>query len=194
MIATMFRLYDVSLDGSLSGRKSHLEREQAIAVDDLLEYNTFVPVGHEGGPYRLSLALADERLALHISTENGAHVVRHSLSLTSFRRLFKDYFLICESYDDALTHPNAQRLEAIDRGRRVIHDDASDLLRARLAPKVAVDKSTARRLFTLIYALFAERHPAAVPEVPQPGLRKLCTGAGVGVAIGIEASRAEQRR
>lgn len=194
MTAAMFRLYDVSLDGSLSGRNSHLKREQAIAIDDLLEYNTFVPVGHEGGPYRLSLALADSRLALHVSMENGAHVVRHSLSLTSFRRLFKDYLLICESYDNALIHPNPQRLEAIDTGRRAIHDDASDLLRTRLAPKVAVDKNTGRRLFTLIYALFAERHPAAVPEVPQPGLRKLCTGAGVGIAIGIEASRAEQRR
>ncbi|MDK1378264.1 MULTISPECIES: UPF0262 family protein [unclassified Sinorhizobium] len=194
MTAAMFRLYDVSLDGSLSGRNSHLERELAIAVDDLLEYNTFVPVGHEGGPYQLRLALADARLALDITTETGAPVVRHYLSLRSFRRLFKDYSRICESYDTALINANPQRLGAIDTGRRAIHDDASDLLRERLAPKVAVDKNTARRLFTLIYALFAERHRAAVPEVPQPGLSGLRIGAGVGIAIGNEASRAGQRR
>ncbi|MCO5966012.1 UPF0262 family protein [Sinorhizobium meliloti] len=194
MTAAMFRVYDVSLDGSLRVRNLHLDREQAIAVDDLLEYNTFVPVGHEGGPYRLSLALSDARLALDITTETGAHVVRHYLSLTTLRRLFKDYFRICESYNNALTRPNPQRLEAIDMGRRTVHDNASELLRERLAPKVIVDKNTARRLFTLIYSLFSERHLASVPVAPQPGLRKLCKGAGIGITICIEPSRAELRK
>ncbi|THK33891.1 UPF0262 family protein [Ensifer sp. MPMI2T] len=190
MTAAMFRIYDVSLDRSLSSRNAHLAREQAIAVDDLLEYNTFAPVGHEGGPYCLDLALADARLALQITTEQGAHVVRHHLSLTSLRRLFKDYFLICESYNDALTRPNPQRLAAIDRGRRAVHDDAAELLRKRLAPTVTVDKNTARRLFALIYALIADRYPASVPEAPQPGMRRLCAGAGIGICM--EAARAEQ--
>ncbi|WP_018240372.1 UPF0262 family protein [Ensifer sp. BR816] len=194
MTATMSRLYDVSLCGSLRARNSHLEREQAIAVDDLLEYNTFVPVGHEGGPYRLSLALADACLALHVTKDQGAHVVRHYVSLTSFHRLFKDYFLICKSHNFALIRPDPQRLEAIDMRRRAVHDDASELLRERLAPKVTVDKNTARRPFTLIYALFAERHSESIPEAPRPSLRKLCAGAGMGTAICIEAWRAEQRR
>ncbi|TCN20366.1 UPF0262 family protein [Sinorhizobium americanum] len=164
MTATMFRLYDVSLCNSLNARNSHLEREQAIAVDDLLEYNTFVPVGHEGGPYCLRLALADASLALHVRTEQGAHVVRHNVSLTSFHRVFKDYFMICENYNRALTRPNARRIEAMDTRRRAVHDDASELLRERLAPKVTVDKNTARRLFTLIYALFVES-PAASDSI-----------------------------
>ncbi|TCN17982.1 UPF0262 family protein [Sinorhizobium americanum] len=136
MIAAMFRLCDVSLDGSLCGRNLHLQREQAIAIDDLLEYNTFVPLGHEGGPYRLSLSLTDADLALHISTAQGAHVVTHYVSLTSFHRIFKDYFLICQSYNFAVTRPHTQRLEAIDMRRRSVHDSASELLREQLAPQV----------------------------------------------------------
>ncbi|MQW86358.1 UPF0262 family protein [Sinorhizobium saheli] len=194
MATAVFRIYDLSLDRSLSSRNAHLAREQAIAVDDLLEYNSFAPVGHEGGPYCLNLALADARLALQITTEQGVHVGRHHLSLTSLRRLFKDYFLICESYNDALTRPNPQRLAAIDRGRRAIHDDASELLRERLASTVAVDKNTARRLFSLLYALIADRYPSSVPKAPQPGLRKLCTGSGMGIDICMEASRAERPR
>lgn len=159
----MFRLYDVSLCNSLSGRNSHRQREQAIAITDLLDYNTFVPVGHQGGPYCLSLALADASLALHVTTAQGAHVMRHYLALASFHRLFKDYFMSCASYNRALTEPNTRTIAAMDTRRRAVHDDASELLRERLAPKVTVDKNTARRLFTLIYALFVESQTTSIP-------------------------------
>ncbi|WP_018240891.1 UPF0262 family protein [Ensifer sp. BR816] len=153
MADTTFQLCDVALEGSFGSRNIHIERERAIAVYDLLEKNTFIPVGHDGGPYRLSLALADTRLVMHIATEEGAHVMSHYLSLTPFRRLIKDYTLTCETFYDALALASPTRFEAIDMGRRAIHNDASELLRERLAAKVTIDKDTARRLFTLIYVL-----------------------------------------
>jgi uncharacterized protein (UPF0262 family) len=155
MAGAEFRLCDVSLDRSSGGQDARVEREQAIAIIDLLECNTFIPVGHRGGPYRLKIETADGRLALHVTDDNGVHVVSHYLSLTPFRRLLKDYTRICESYYDAMCRPGPERLEAIDMGRRGIHNEAAELLRERLSAKVSIDKDTARRLFTLIYALLA---------------------------------------
>ncbi|MFC0804448.1 UPF0262 family protein [Ensifer sp. P24N7] len=161
MSAAAFRLGHVTLDGSFSSRNPHFERERAIAVYELLEKNTFIPVGHDGGPYRLSLALAGAQLALHISTETGAHVMSHFLSLAPFRGLLKDYILTCESFYDAMPGASPARFEAIDMGRRAIHNDAAEVLRGRLSAKVIVDKDTARRLFTLIYVLLMRRSPGA---------------------------------
>ncbi|MUZ74734.1 UPF0262 family protein [Agrobacterium vitis] len=148
-----YSLCDVSLDRSFAGRDARIAREQALAVIDLLESSTFIPVGHDGGPYRLTIGTAEGRLALHVADEQGEHVVSHYLSLTPFRRLLKDYSRICESYYDAVRNPGPERLEAIDMGRRGVHNEAAELLKSRLSAKVNIDYDTARRLFTLIYVL-----------------------------------------
>ncbi|WP_081744129.1 UPF0262 family protein [Ensifer aridi] len=148
MADTRFQLCDVSLDGPLQSARAHIERERSLAVYDLLEDNSFIPVGHHGGPYRLTLTLANAKLAFHIATENGTPSVSHDLSLSPFRRILKDYILICDSHSDAFHCAGAARFEAIDLSRRAIHDEASELLKACLAPKVAIDLDTARRLFT----------------------------------------------
>ncbi|WEX91593.1 UPF0262 family protein (plasmid) [Sinorhizobium garamanticum] len=155
MTGAEYRLCDVALDCSFRTRDARVEREQALAIIDLLESNTFTPIGHDGGPYRLKIETVDGRLALHVNDVNGTHVVSHYLSLAPFRRLLKDYTRVCESYYDAMGRPGPERLEAIDMGRRGIHNEAADLLRERLSTKVEIDKDTARRLFTLIYALLA---------------------------------------
>ncbi|MDX1017314.1 UPF0262 family protein [Sinorhizobium medicae] len=152
MTGTEYRLCDVALDCSFRTRDARVEREQALAIVELLESNTFTPIGHDGGPYRLKIETADGRLALHVNDDNGVHVVSHYLSLTPFRRLLKDYTRICESYYDAMCRPGPERLEAIDMGRG-IHNAAAELLRQRLSSNVSIDKATARRLFTLMYAL-----------------------------------------
>jgi uncharacterized protein (UPF0262 family) len=155
MTGAEFRLCDVALDHSFKTPDARIECEQALAIIDLLEFNTFVPVGHDGGPYRLHIGAADGRLALHVADGNGVHIVSHYLSLTPFRRLLKEYTRICESYCDAICRPGPDRLEAIDLGRRGIHNEAAELLRERLSTKISIDKDTARRLFTLIHALLA---------------------------------------
>ncbi|MQW61120.1 hypothetical protein GHK59_35500 [Sinorhizobium meliloti] len=135
------------------------KREQTVAIFDLLDNNSFAPVGHDGGPYRLGLALADRRLVISVTTEDGAPILCHRLSLTSFRRLLKDYSLVCDSYSDAVAGSVPQRLEAIDTGRRAIHNEASELLRERLRSRIDIDLETARRLFTLLHILMDRDAP-----------------------------------
>jgi uncharacterized protein (UPF0262 family) len=146
------RLQTVELDDeSLAAASRDQEQERQIAIFDLLEDNHFAPDGAEGGPYDLKIALIDNRLALDIT--GPAYQRRHLLSLSPFRSVVKDYHMICESYYDAIRNATPQRIEALDMGRRGLHNEGSALLRSRLAGKVEVDEDTARRLFTLICAL-----------------------------------------
>jgi len=148
------RLVKVFLDeDSIGPGNRDIEHERAIAIYDLVEENSFAPVGHESGPYYLRLALVGNRLIFDIRTEDDRPVVTHHLSLTPFRRLVKDYFLVCESYYQAIRTATPSQIEAIDMGRRGLHDEGSELLIERLKHKVAVDFDTGRRLFTLISVL-----------------------------------------
>ncbi|MER2606685.1 MAG: UPF0262 family protein [Siculibacillus sp.] len=148
------RLVEVVLDeNSISRATADVEHERATAIWDLIEDNTFTPVGDDGGPYRLRLGIVDNRLAFEITRESGAAVAIHLLSLSPFRRIVKDYFFVCESYFAAIRTATPSQIEAIDMGRRGLHNEGSQVLLDRLAGKVETDFDTARRLFTLICAL-----------------------------------------
>jgi uncharacterized protein (UPF0262 family) len=148
------RLIDVELDESIGRSTPDVEHERAVAIFDLIEENSFRPVGDGGkGPYRLRLSLADSRLVFAIARESGDAVVTHMLSLTPFRRVVKDYFMICESYYDAIRSATPSQIEAIDMGRRGLHNEGSQTLMDRLDGKIEVDFDTARRLFTLVCVL-----------------------------------------
>ncbi len=149
------RLIDVVLDDASIGRATpDVEHERAVAIFDLIEENSFAPAADEiGGPYRLSLAVAESRLVFTVTRENGDPVAIHMLSLTPFKRVIKDYFMICESYYDAIRTASPSHIEAIDMGRRGLHNEGSQTLQDRLSGKITVDFDTARRLFTLICVL-----------------------------------------
>ncbi len=148
------RLVDIELDETIGRSTPDVEHERAVAIFDLIEENSFSPVGDTGaGPYRLKLSLADQRLVFAIARENGEAVVTHILSLTPFRRIVKDYYMICESYYDAIRNSTPSQIEAIDMGRRGLHNEGSQTLLDRLGGKIDVDFGTARRLFTLICVL-----------------------------------------
>ncbi len=138
---------------SLSALSADSEHERRVAIFDLLEENTFKPVGASDGPYAVMLSIVDRRLVFDISLLDGSPVRRLILSLTPFRRIVRDYFMICESYYDAIRTAAPAQIEAIDMGRRGIHNEGSELLEERLKDKVEMDFDTARRLFTLISAL-----------------------------------------
>jgi uncharacterized protein (UPF0262 family) len=148
------KLIDVELDESIGRSTPDVEHERAVAIFDLIEENSFCPVSDDGdGPYRLKLSLIDAKLVFAISRENGEDVVTHILSLTPFRRIVKDYFLICESYYDAIRSSTPSHIEAIDMGRRGLHNEGSQTLMDRLSGKIEIDFNTARRLFTLVCVL-----------------------------------------
>jgi uncharacterized protein (UPF0262 family) len=144
----------VTLDENSIGRGSaDQEHERAIAIYDLIDDNSFALPGHAGGPYALRISLADSRLVFDVRDEGDAPVMTHILSLTPFRRILKDYFLICESYYAAIRNATPSRIEAIDMGRRGLHNEGALLLLERLKGKIETDQDTARRLFTLVTAL-----------------------------------------
>ncbi|MEL4068568.1 UPF0262 family protein [Ochrobactrum sp. GPK 3] len=148
------RLVDVELDESIGRSTPDVEHERAVAIFDLIEENSFHPIGDEtGGPYRLKLSLMETRLIFAISRESGDDVATHILSLTPLRRVVRDYFLVCESYYQAIRSATPSKIEAIDMGRRGLHNEGSQTLQARLKGKIDVDFDTARRLFTLVCVL-----------------------------------------
>jgi uncharacterized protein (UPF0262 family) len=148
------RLVAVQLDeGSISRSTPDIEHERAVAIYDLIEDNEFEPIGDTSGPYQLHLSLVEKRLIFSVSGEAGERVVTHILSLTPLRKVVKDYFLICESYFEAIKTATPSQIEAIDMGRRGVHNEGSRILMERLEGKIRVDMQTARRLFTLVCAL-----------------------------------------
>lgn len=147
------RLVAITLDPSSIRRGNpNIEHEREVAIFDILEGNSFQPEGHDGGPYKLTLAIVEDRLSFAIS-EEGTDAFTFVLSLTPLRRVMKDYFMICESYHEAIRTATPSRIQSIDMGRRGLHNEGSQVLMERLKGKVAIDNDTARRLFTLICAL-----------------------------------------
>jgi uncharacterized protein (UPF0262 family) len=148
------RLVKVTLDeASIGSSSADIDHERRVAIYDLIEDNSFAPCEHDGGPYVLTLSISENRLVFDIREENGAPVMAHLLSLTPFRKIVKDYFLICDSYYKAIRTATPTQIEAIDMGRRGLHNEGSDLLKERLKEKIEIDFDTARRLFTLICVL-----------------------------------------
>jgi uncharacterized protein (UPF0262 family) len=148
------RLVAVTLDEQSIGRSNpDVEHERAVAIYDLLEENSFAPVGCDEGPFALHLSITGSRLMFDIRLADGSPIIAHLLSLTPLRRLVKDYYTVCDSYYAAIRTATPDRIEALDMARRGLHDDGSRILMERLERKVRVDFNTARRLFTLVCVL-----------------------------------------
>jgi uncharacterized protein (UPF0262 family) len=148
------RISAIALDEkSVISRTPAIEQEREVAISDPLETNRFRPKGSSTGPYRLALSVKENRLVFDIARESGARVGRILLSLSPFRRIIKDYFLVCDSYYKAIRAAPPSQIESLDMGRRALHNEGTELLLKRLSGKVETDFDTARRLFTLICVL-----------------------------------------
>jgi uncharacterized protein (UPF0262 family) len=148
------RITGVTLDDkTVRRRRADIEHERAAAIADLLEDNNFVPDSGRKGPFQLHLAIAENRLNIELRSEADDSAETIVLPLAPFRGIVKDYFLVCESHYQAVQKSTLTQIEALDVGRRSLHDEGSALLKEQLAGKVAMDHDTARRLFTLICVL-----------------------------------------
>jgi uncharacterized protein (UPF0262 family) len=148
------RIVDIRLDAASIVRWSpEVEHERRVAVFDLLERNLFALDNGFAGPYRVELSLRDSTLVMAVSDDGGTQQTEVMLAMRPFRRLIKDYFLVCDSYFQAIKSASPSRIEAIDMGRRGLHDEGAEKLLDTLEGKVRMDPETARRLFTLICVL-----------------------------------------
>jgi len=148
------RIANIVLDeGPVIRHRPQVEHERQVAIFDLLEENSFRLLENPCGPYDLRLSVADNRLIFDIRDGSDQGVLKFSLPAKTFRRVVRDYFMVCESYFEAIKTKAPSQIEAIDMGRRGLHDEGADILCERLADHVRVDKQTARRLFTLVCVL-----------------------------------------
>lgn len=146
------RLARVELDeSSLAALSPEQDDERRVAIVDLIASNSFRPEEADKGPFALKLSTVEARLAMDIT--GPGYERRFLLSLSPLRGVIKDYFLLCESYYAAVRNATGAQIEALDMGRRGLHNEGAALLKERLRGKVTVDEDTARRLFTLICAL-----------------------------------------
>ncbi len=148
------RLCAIELDEASIGRGTpDQEHERAVAIYDVIEANEFGLASGEPGPFILRLALQDARLVMDVRAQDGTALVSHHLSLTPFRPVLKDYFAICDRYFTAIRTATPAQIEVLDMGRRALHNQGAEILKARLEGKISCDFNTARRLFTLVTAL-----------------------------------------
>ena len=148
------RIANITLDERTVVRRSpEIEHERQVAIYDLLEENHFAPRGVAAGPYDLALSIEEGRLVFTVTNATATPLTTIALSLTPFRRIIRDYFGVCESYFEAIKTASPAKIEAIDMGRRGLHNEGSEILCARLKDKISLDFDTARRLFTLICVL-----------------------------------------
>jgi len=149
---TEHRLASVEIDPEgLGAATAEMEHERRVAIFDLVEKNHFAPAGAVNGPYALKISMLDGRLVLGVSGPDYGRA--HGLSLTPLKGLIRDYARICDSYYEALRGTSPQQIEAVDMGRRGLHNEGAEALKARLEGKIEIDHETARRLFTLVCAL-----------------------------------------
>lgn len=148
------RLVAIEFDqASIPPRGTYIDRERMAALRDLLANNVFAPAGRAGEEFHLRLSVIDRRLVFDVRDDHDRPVVSHILSMTPLRRVIRDYYLVCEAYYAAVGSTSPAQFEAIDMGRRGLHDEGAELLQERLKGKIELDHATARCLFTLVAAL-----------------------------------------
>ena len=147
------RLVKVDLDDAdMPRRSAEAEQERAIAIYDLLEENIF-SLNDQSGPYHLCLRLEGRHVHFDIREVTDKSLIQFFMAMGPLRRVMRDYFHVCDTYYDAIRTKSPSQIQAIDMGRRALHNEGSELLQARLDGKVKTDFQTARRLFTLICVL-----------------------------------------
>jgi len=148
------RIAKITLDErTVVRRNADVEHERAVAIRDLLADNSFIPRSALAGPFHLHLSVAENRLHVDVCNTKDKPLEQVVLPISPFHKIVKDYFMICGSYYNAVRESSPAKIEAIDMGRRALHDEGGEKLRERLAERVEVDLNTARRLFTLLCVL-----------------------------------------
>ena len=128
-----------------------IEQERKSAVFDLLNNGKFKLYNkNETGPYKINIKLLEWKLLLRVIDCFDASISDFKISISSVRRIIRDYQIVCDNYVEAIKTAPLKKIEAIDIGRRTIHDEGAGMLIEAFKEKVELDMDTARRLFTLV--------------------------------------------
>jgi uncharacterized protein (UPF0262 family) len=135
-------------------RRGPCENLEAVTRDITSAKNYFCPAGSGNGPFELEMEIVEGKLGFHIYDREGNNLPSHYMSLNPYRRLIGDYYLLCDSYQDARKGAGPSRLEAIDMGRKALHNEGAGLLMERISHRIDMDLPTARKIFTIICVLY----------------------------------------
>lgn len=148
------RIAKLTLDpNSIARGNANIEHEREVAIFDILDANVFHVEGRDDGPFDVELGISEDRLVIAVTPAAGGEKSSIAVALPALRRVMKDYFLVCETYFQAIRTSPPSKIQQIDQGRRKLHDEGAVALVDRLAGKITMDSDTARRLFTLVCAL-----------------------------------------
>ena len=136
-----------------NGIPAQMLRESDTAISDLIKESVFQPLNNDNGPYRIELSIQNNRLIFQIQNDAKEDLPSLILSLSPYRRIIRDYFLMIESHETARKAGQRAKLEPIDMARRGLHNEAAEIMMERMEDKIEMDMETARRFFTLICAL-----------------------------------------
>lgn len=129
--------------------------EQRVLTADLLEQNHFKPANCPPGEYELELSVQEGRLIWQVRPVTGeAQIPAIVQSFAAYRKTVKDYLEIVGMYNEAVRSSSPTQLEAIDMGRRGLHNEGAQMVQDRLADKIEIDHDTARRLFSIITTFY----------------------------------------
>ena len=128
-----------------------IEQERKSAVFDLLNNGKFKLINkNKTGPYKVNIKLLEWKLILRVIDLFDDSITDLKISISSVRRIIRDYQIVCDNYVEAIKTAPLKKIEAIDIGRRTIHDEGAGMLLEAFKEKVELDMDTARRLFTLV--------------------------------------------
>lgn len=134
------------------------QSEQKRALQDIEKQSQFVLSGNKNTSFRIYIKIEKNKLIFEVKNKDKEPLNTFILSLSPYRKLIKDYLLMIDSYEAMRSTGNLQKLEAIDMGRRGLHNEGAEIFIERLHGKAEMDFETARRFFTLICALYDNRH------------------------------------
>ena len=132
------------------------QHEQSVAIYDILDENYFALEQHDG-PYCLNMRTDSRHIYFDVRDERDQPLTGFVMALGPFRRIIKDYFEVCETYYDAIRTKSPSQIQAIDMGRRALHNEGAELLISRINKYINTDQPTSRRMFTLICVMIARK-------------------------------------
>lgn len=153
----MGKIIAITLQDENGSSQTTIKQEQQAAINQIIDESIFQPANDTCGPYVVHLSIEENRLVWRIQNTKSEDLPALAVSLSPYRRIIQDYFMMIDSFEKARHTATREKLEAIDMGRRGLHNEGADLLMNRLKGKIEIDHKTARRLFTLICVLH-KRH------------------------------------
>ena len=134
----------------INGLNTTNDKDMKVAIYDILEENSFSLINVDEETFTISLFFQENIVTFIVNSHSSQNNLKTvSVNFKSISKILKDYIILCNSYYESIKSAPIQKVEALDMGRRSLHDDASHILVNKLKEYIVMDFNTARRFITL---------------------------------------------